>query len=124
MTKIRNFRDLSAWEEAHRLVLVVYKITRRFPSTEIYGLTAQLKRAAISVTSNIAEGFSRFYYKDKNRFYYNARGSLSEIQSQLIVAKDLKFVTDEEFKNIWSQSEKVIAILNGLIRKTEELAEK
>ncbi len=118
MGKIRSFRDLDAWKQAHKLTLKVYKITEKFPKEEVYGLTAQTRRAAVSIISNIAEGFSRYYYKDKLRFYYNSRGSLSELQTQLIIAKDLDFIIEEEFGNIWEQMEKVSAILNGLIKAT------
>lgn len=88
--KIKNFTDLIAWQEAHKLVLLIYKITDQFPQKEIYALTSQMRRAAISVTSNIAEGFSRKSSKEKIQFYYMSTGSLAELQNQLIVSKDIK----------------------------------
>lgn len=72
---IKDFTDLEVWKLGHQFVIEIYKITRDFPKSELYGITSQLRRSASSTTSNIAEGFSRFSFKDKMRFYYNARGS-------------------------------------------------
>ena len=71
--------DLDAWREAHGLVLMIYKITKNFPKDEIYGLTNQLRRASVSITSNVAEGFSRQSYKEKIQFYYMTCGSVTEV---------------------------------------------
>ncbi|MCX6811394.1 MAG: four helix bundle protein [Candidatus Berkelbacteria bacterium] len=71
-TKIRSFTDLNAWKRGHHLVLEIYRATNRFPRREDYALTSQIRRSAISITSNIAEGFSRISYNDKNRFYWRA----------------------------------------------------
>lgn len=120
--KISKFTDLEVWKEAHKLTLLVYKITASFPKSEQYGLISQLRRAAVSVESCIAEGFSRYHYKDRLRFYYDSRGSISEVQTQFLIAKDLKFVSKEEFEALWNQTEKVAIILSGLIKSTEKLA--
>jgi len=120
--KINKFTDLEVWKEAHKLTLVIYQITNNFPKSELYGLTSQLRRAAVSIESCIAEGFSRYHYKDRLRFYYDARGSISEVQSQLITAKDLKFIKEKQFDDIFNQTEKTGIILGGLIRSTENLA--
>lgn len=122
--KISKFADLDAWKEAHKLTLLVYKVTSEFPKTELYGLTSQLRRAVVSIESCIAEGFCRFHYKDRLNFYYDARGSTGEVQSQLIDAKDLRFIEESNFKLIWDQTEKVNLILNGLIRGTGRLLRK
>jgi len=122
--KINKFTDLEAWIEAHKLTLLVYKITQSFPKTEIYGLVSQLRRAAVSVESCIAEGFCRYHYKDRLNFYYDARGSVGEIQSQTIDAKDLNFVNEEMFRQVFDQAEKVGVILGGLIRSTESLSKR
>ena len=90
--KIKDFTDLDAWQEAHKLVLSIYKITNSFPEDEKYGLISQMKRSAVSVTSNIAEGFGRSTKKDKIRFYTIAIGSLYELRNQLITSKDLGFL--------------------------------
>ena len=122
--RINKFTDLEAWKEAHKLTLLVYKITQAFPKSELYGLTMQLRRVAVSVESCIAEGFCRYHYKDRLNFYYDARGSIGEIQSQIIDVRDLQFVTNEDFKKAFDKSEKVGIILGGLIRSTENLAKR
>ena len=124
MTTIAKFTDLKAWEEAHNLTLFVYKYTKTFPRSETFGITSQLRRAAVSIESCIAEGFARFHYKDRLTFYYDARGSISEVQSQVITAKDLRYLNQAEFEEIWRQSETVAIILGGLIRSTENLSQK
>jgi len=73
--KIKSFTDLNAWREAHKLALIVYKITKDFPKEEMFGLTSQMRRAVVSITSNIAEGFSRQSYSEKVQFYSIAQGS-------------------------------------------------
>ena len=122
MTKISKFTDLDVWQESHQLVIEIYKITQNFPKSEIYGLVSQLRRAATSITANIAEGFSRYHYKERIKFYFDARGSLSEVQSELLDAKAVNLLTDPaKFDIIWAQTEKIHLILNGLIRKTATL---
>lgn len=123
MNKIAKFSDLTAWQEAHELVGLIYHLTEKFPKTEIYGLTSQLRRATISVTANIAEGFSRFHYKDRLRFYYDARGSLSEVQSELMDALKIGFLDQTQFDPIWDKTEQIHLILGGLIRKTSALSQ-
>ena len=91
--KICRFTDLNAWKEAHKLTILIYKITSKFPRSELYGLTSQLRRAAVSIESCLAEGFCRFHYKERLNFYYDGRGSVGEVQSELIDAKDLEFLT-------------------------------
>ena len=121
---IRNFTDLEAWKDAHKLTLLIYKVTKNFPKEEIFGLVSQIRRAVISVESNIAEGFARFHYKDRLNFYFQSRGSISEVESQSITSKDLGYMKESEFKEIFDQAEKVGRILSGLIRSTDELSKK
>ena len=121
MEKIQSFTDLNTWKEAHKLVLEIYKITKAFPKEEQFGLTNQLRRAAVSITSNIAEGFSRQSYKEKLQFYATALGSLTEVQNQLLIAKDVEYISSTEFQNIADQSVTVNKLLNGLIKKTKTL---
>ncbi len=116
--KIKNFTDLISWQEGYKLVLLVYAITLKFPTEEQFGLKSQLRRAAVSVTSNIAEGFSRSSYKDKANFYSRSLGSLTEIQNQIIIAKDLKYIQDKDFGEILDQILKVNKLINGLIKKS------
>lgn len=120
---ILKFTDLEVWKEAHKLTLLVYKYTEDFPKSEIFASTSQVQRAGVSIESCIAEGFSRFHYKDRLNFYYDARGSISEIQTQTIIAKDLKYLSKQKFEDIMNLSEKVGIILGGLIRSTEKLAD-
>jgi len=118
MDKIRSFTDLIAWKKAHKLVLNIYKITRAFPSEERYGLIDQMRRAAVSVTSNIAEGFGRRTALDKNSFYYKSLTSLAEIQNQLIIARDLQYINTTLFTQIVNDSIEVNKLINSLIKSS------
>ncbi|MBI5733396.1 MAG: four helix bundle protein [Candidatus Kerfeldbacteria bacterium] len=90
--KIKTFTDLLAWQEGHKLVLMIYKITTDFPKTELFALVDQLRRAAVSITSNIAEGFSHQGYSEKIHFYSIAQGSVTEVQNQLLIARDIGYI--------------------------------
>lgn len=118
--KIRDFTDLNAWKEGHKLVIIVYKATDNFPGKETFSLTDQMRRAAVSVTSNIAEGFGRHSYKEKIQFYYLAQGSLIELKNQLIVAKDVKYLPEQTFKQIYEQSNVAHMLLQGLIKSSKK----
>ena len=117
--KIKSFTDLEAWKEAHKLVLVLYAATKDFPKAEMYALTDQIRRCTISISSNIAEGFSKQSRKEKLRFYYTAKGSLTELQNQLLVARDVGYLDDKKFKEIASQTVKVHKLVNGLIKSSQ-----
>ena len=86
--KIKSFTDLNAWKEGHVLVLDIYGITKKFPKEEIFGIVSQMRRCSVSITSNIAEGFSRQSYKEKVQFYSISRGSITELQNQLLKRYD------------------------------------
>lgn len=116
--KITSFTMLDAWKEGHVLVLAVYEATKSFPKEEIFGLVSQMRRAVVSITSNIAEGFSRQSYKEKIQFYSIAQGSVTELQNQLLIAKDVHFISVELFKTLAEQAIKVHKITNGLIRSS------
>ena len=96
MEKVKSHKDLKVWQEAMNLVVVIYEISENFPSKEIYGLTSQLRRASISVPSNIAEGAGRKGKKEFARFLYIALGSLSELETQLEIASRLTYMNEEE----------------------------
>lgn len=117
--KIKEFTDLKAWQEAHKLVLEVYRITKSFPREEMYSLIDQLRRAAISVTSNIAEGFGRQGYKEKIQFYYQAQGSLVEVKNQLIISRDIKYLNLETYESIMIQANTAHQLLQGLIKSSK-----
>ncbi|MFA5128855.1 MAG: four helix bundle protein [Patescibacteria group bacterium] len=119
--KIKSFTDLDAWKEGHKLVLDIYKLTKIFPREELFCLTNQLRRAGISFTSNIAEGFSRQSFKEKLQFYSMALGSLTEIQNQLLVARDIGYIAGADFNRIAEQTIKVNKITNGLIKKSKTI---
>ena len=114
--KIKSFTDLNTWKEDHKLVLMVYEVTKKFPKEEMFGLTNQLRRAVVSVTSNIAEGFSRQSYKEKTRFYSMSLGSTTEVQNQILIAKDVKYINNNEFQKIAQQTIIVHKLINGLIK--------
>ena len=117
--KIQSFTDLNAWKVAHRLVLSIYACTKEFPRDEQFGLTNQLRRAVVSVSSNIAEGFSRTTYKDKAHFYTTALGSLTEVQNQILIARDVAYMSSENFKRIANETIMVSKLLNGLIKSSK-----
>jgi four helix bundle protein len=108
-----SFEKLEIWQLSRMLSIKIYKITSEFPKEELYGLTSQLRRAAVSVSSNIAEGNSRLSQKDKAHFIEVAFSSLMEIMNQLIISKDLDFITEEELntfrKDIGELSNKINA---------------
>lgn len=118
-SKIVSFTDLEAWQEGHGLVLMIYRMTKRFPREESFGLVIEMRRCAVSITSNIAEGFGRASYKDKVKFYLISRSSLLELQNQLIIAHDIDYIDDDEYKKVDNQTVKVHKILNGLISKSK-----
>lgn len=118
--KIHKFTDLIVWQEGHKLVLMVYKATKDFPSEEKFGLTNQMRRAVVSFTSNIAEGFTRKTSKEKYQFYNIAKGSLTELQNQLIIARDVGYLSKESFNQIANQSVVVNKLLNGLLKATRQ----
>jgi len=114
--KIQDFKDLDAWKVGHSLVILVYKITDNFPQKEIFGLISQMRRCAVSITSNVAEGFTRKGQKEKIQFYYIAKGSLIELENQLLIAKDVGYLKNDDFDKIMNNLIKTKMILNGLIR--------
>ena len=95
--KIQKFTDLEVWKESHKLVLMIYAVTKNFPKDEMFGLTSQMRRAAVSITSNTAEGFSRHSSKEKLHFYSMAHGSLTELQNQLLISKDVNYIENVDF---------------------------
>ena len=118
MNKINTFTDLIAWQKGHKLVLEVYKSTEKWPKKEIYSLTSQIRRACVSVTSNIAEGFGRTSYREKRRFYLISRGSVNEAKNQLIIARDLGYIDNTEFDRLITTADNSAKLLSGLINKT------
>ena len=116
---IHTFRDLIAWQKSHTLTLEIYAITKTFPKDEIFGLTNQIRRASVSVVSNIAEGFGRRTNADRVHFYDMARASLHEVQAQLLVARDVGYVAKTTFHEADQLSVECHKLLTGLINKTK-----
>jgi four helix bundle protein len=113
---IQRFNDLTAWKVSHQLVLETYRTTRAFPRDELFGLTSQLRRAAVSITSNIAEGFVRNSRKDKINFYTIALASGSELRSQIVIARDSKYISEAEYVLLEQKAESSAQLISGLIR--------
>jgi len=114
---IKSFTGLIAWQKGHQLVLKIYKTTSDFPKRETYSLIDQMRRASVSITSNLAEGFSRRTQKEKCQFYYTALGS--ELENQLLVARDVGYLKEEILKNIAGSAIEVAKLINGLIKSVK-----
>ncbi|MGB8012729.1 MAG: four helix bundle protein [Terriglobales bacterium] len=119
-----NYRDLIAWQKAKSLALNIYRSTRQFPKHEIYGLSSQMRRAAVSVPSNIAEGKGRYSQKEFLQFLYHARGSLLELETLVLIARDLDYIDLQAFESLESETQELGRILNGLINRFQVPARK
>ena len=119
-----NYQDLIAWQKARTLALNVCRCTRRFPKDEIYGLSSQIRHAAVSVPSNIAEGKERYSQREFVQFLYHARGSLLELETQLSIARDLEYIDLPEFEKLESETGELGRILNGLINRSQVLSQR
>lgn len=120
-SKIKSFTDLLSWQHSHGLAVAIYQYTKPFPKEEIFGLTNQMRRSAVSVPSNIAEGFSRQTFKDKLQFYSIALGSLTELQSQLMIARDVGYLDSNDFNEVADKSIEARKLICKLVAKTKEL---
>ena len=116
MDTIKSFKDLIVWQKAHQFVLQVYKSTKQYPKEEIYSLTSQFRRAAISIAANIAEGFAKRTKPDKIRILNISQGSLEECRYYLLLSQDLGYKTDKKLEDL---SEEVSKLLNAYIKAIE-----
>jgi len=114
---LKSFKDLRAWKQAYELTLVVYRITKKFPQDELYGLVSQMRRASVSIVSNIAEGYSRKGKLEYIQFLSVAYGSLSELETQILLCKDLKYITEEESSSLMQLKDVTGGMLYRLIQK-------
>ena len=114
---MKDFRQLQVWQKSHQLVLSVYQLTSSFPRDEVYGLTAQIRRAAISIPSNLAEGCGRDGDAELARFCVVARGSASELEYQLLLAHDLKLIPSDNYPSLAEQTVEIKRMLTALIQK-------
>ena len=116
---IQTYRDLVVWQKSVAFVTRVYTITRHFPNDERFGLTSQLRRCAVSIPSNVAEGYGRHATKDYVRFLHVAEGSLCEVQTQLLIAKNLNFLSSDLFLELDELTREIERMLTSMIRKLE-----
>ncbi|MDE3038099.1 MAG: four helix bundle protein [Pseudomonadota bacterium] len=126
MRKVKSYRDLRVWQEGRILVKEVYRAVKAFPKEEIYGLTSQIKRSAVSIPSNIAEGSSRRSTQEFLRFINIATGSLAELETQLILANDLEFMDSDMLEKLLQRTDNISRMSQGLydalLAKTTRLA--
>ena len=124
-SQVTSYRDLIAWRKAISLVTTIYTMTMAFPNRELYGLTSQLRRASVSIASNVAEGHGRATAGEFAQFLCQARGSLYELETQIVIARNLSYLTSEDEQNVLTSAGELGRILNGLIgsirrRKTHQ----
>ncbi|MBS1493162.1 MAG: four helix bundle protein [Bacteroidetes bacterium] len=116
-----DYYELDVWKKCRELVNQVYELTKKFPKEEIYGLTNQIRRCAVSVPSNIAEGCGRQHTNDSIQFFYIARGSLYELETQIFLSKDQNYITEEDLKKIMELILECKKLLNGFIKYYKSL---
>lgn len=118
---MKTFRDLIVWQKSFKLAVLIYRITESFPKSEIYGLTSQIRRAAVAIPSNIAEGQYRGHKPEYIQFLNIAKGSSAELETQLLLAKELKFINDKDFEEALSLLIEVEKMLSKLITRLKGL---
>ena len=121
MAYIKSYKDLIVWQKSIQLVKEVFLLTDKFPKSELYGIISQMRRAAISIPSNIAEGYGRKSSKEYTQFYSIAYGSGLELETQTIIAKELGFVKSENFAKLELLLEEVLKMLNSMTSKMKQL---
>jgi four helix bundle protein len=119
MAKIQRFRQLEAWQEAHKLALMVCRTMREYPTDERFGLVTQMRRAAVSIAADVAEGFKRRGLQDKIRFYNTSEASLEELKYYFLLSKDLEYILVDAHAGLMDQADSVGRLLNGFIASTE-----
>ena len=118
--RIRDFTDLETWRLARKLRVESYRVCRGFPRDETFGLASQIRRAAVSVTANIAEGFGRYSYQENIQFCRQSRGSVYELRDHFTTALDAAYISKEQYSVLDHQAILVIKLINGYIRSTRE----
>lgn len=113
---IKTFKEIIAWQKAHSLALLVYKLTKFYPEDEKYGLTLQSRRSSVSIPSNLAEGFKRISKNDSVHFYNISQGSLEELKYQLLLAKDLEYLGEKDYVKVNELCEEVGKLITGWIK--------
>ena len=120
--KIQNFTDLTCWKVAHDLAVTIYVVTKKYPKEELFGITSQMRRAAVSVGSNIAEGFSRQSVKEKVQFYAIAKGSLTELENQILLSRDVQLLSASDFLMLEAKIRDTNKLITGLIKYLRSLS--
>ena len=115
--KIKSFKDLRIWQKGIEIVEDSYRLTKTFPKEELYGLTSQIRRASVSIPSNIAEGFKRYHNKEYKQFLFIALGSLAEMETQLIIAEKLNFVHQRDLQDVFIKMDYLSRMITSLMRK-------
>jgi four helix bundle protein len=115
-----DYKELRVWRDAMALVRDIYRLTRRLPKEETFGLVSQMRRAAVSVPSNVAEGKGRHSQRELAQFLYRARGSLLELETQVLIARDLGYIDESICVGVGQQIKKLACTLNGLINRVQE----
>ena len=116
---LKNYKDLKVWQKSYELCLKIYRLTAKFPKEERYGLTSQIRRAAVSIPSNIVEGYGRKTTADYLRFLYIAYGSICELETQLLLSGDLNYVNQEYLESLKDGTEEVERMLKAMIKSLE-----
>ena len=117
---MKSHKDLIVWQKSMDHVAAIYVATKAFPNEELFGIVSQMRRAAVSIPSNIAEGYGRLYDKETVKFLSNALGSASELETQLIISKDLGYLSIEDFQKLTNQIEEIIRMLSALIKSANQ----
>ena len=117
---MKSHKDLIVWQKSMEHVSAIYVATRTFPKEELFGIVSQMRRAAISIPSNIAEGYGRLYGKETVKFLSNALGSASELETQLIISKNLDFLPVEKAQELIAQIEEILRMLTALIKSLDK----
>lgn len=117
MGKIKTFRDLEIWSAGIGLVTGIYTLTEKFPKHELYGLVSQMRRSAISIPSNVAEGFRRYHNKEYEQFLYISLGSCAELETQLTIARELKYIQKAEEGIFLEKLDHLCRMISNLIKK-------
>ncbi len=122
MATVHSYKQLVAWQKAMELVLRVYRVTQTFPRSEIYGLVTQMRRSAVSVPSNVAEGQGRASTGEFKQFLGNAKGSLFELETQATIARELSYMDEPQFEQLSGLISEVGRLINGLLNSLERRA--
>ena len=115
--KIRTYRDLDIWKVGIELVKDIYESTEQFPKQEMYGLVSQMRRSGVSIPSNVAEGFRRYHNKEYKQFLYTSLGSCAELETQITIAKELKYIPEDKEVTLLEKLDHICRMISNLLKK-------